>query len=184
MDSNLSAGDKQVLLKIARDTINQYVTDDTIPKFETADQGLLTQSGCFVSIKVHGTLRGCIGNFISEKPLFQLVQEMAISAATRDPRFYPMKEEDLADYNLEISVLSPLHKISSIEEIEVGKHGLYIEKNFSRGVLLPQVAVEFGWDRDTFLRQTCLKAGLKQEGWKEGTDIYIFSAQVFSEKDL
>ncbi len=94
-----------------------------------------------------------------------------------------MKDEDLADYDLEISVLSPLQKISSTEEIEVGKHGLYIEKNFSRGVLLPQVAVEFGWDRETFLRQTCLKAGLKQEGWKEGTDIYIFSAEVFSEKD-
>lgn len=182
-DSNLSNPEKKTLLKMARDTINQYVTTGEMPKLDITDKGLLTQAGCFVSIKVNGTLRGCIGNFISEKPLFQLVQEMAVSAATHDPRFYPMRAEDLSNYDLEISVLSPLHKISSIDEIEVGKHGLYVEKNFSRGVLLPQVAVEFGWDRDTFLRQTCLKAGLKQEGWKEGMDIYIFSAQVFSEKD-
>jgi AmmeMemoRadiSam system protein A len=184
INSNLSASGKRALLKLARDTINGYVTEGNTPQWEAKDKCLLIQAGCFVSIKVNGTLRGCIGNFISEKPLFQLVQEMAVSAATRDPRFYPMREDDLANYDLEISVLSPLRKVSSIDEIEVGKHGLYIEKNFSRGVLLPQVAVEFGWDRDTFLRQTCLKAGLKQEGWKEGTDIYIFSAQVFGERDL
>lgn len=182
-NTKLSSTEKRALLKIARATINQYVAEGKISTLEISDKGLLTQAGCFVSIKANGTLRGCIGNFISDKPLFQLVQEMAVSAATRDPRFYPMKEADLADYDLEISVLSPLHKITSTEEIEVGKHGLYIEKNFSRGVLLPQVAVEFGWDRETFLRQTCLKAGLKEEGWKEGTDIYIFSAEVFTEKE-
>lgn len=182
-DHKLSAAEKATLLKIARDSINQYVNDGKMPKVEVSGKSLHVQAGCFVSIKANGTLRGCIGNFISDKPLFQLVQEMAVSAATRDPRFYPMKEADLASYDLEISVLSPLQKITSVEEIEVGKHGIYIEKNFSRGVLLPQVAVEFGWDRDTFLRQTCLKAGLKQEGWKEGTDIYIFTAEVFSEKD-
>lgn len=182
-DHKLSAAEKRTLLKLARDTITEYVQDGKTSKVELPDKGLHRQAGCFVSIKVNGTLRGCIGNFISDKPLFQLVQEMAVSAATRDPRFYPMKEADLANYDLEISVLSPLQKIASVEEIEVGKHGIYIEKNFSRGVLLPQVAVEFGWDRETFLRQTCLKAGLKQEGWKEGTDIYVFTAEVFSEKD-
>jgi uncharacterized protein (TIGR00296 family) len=91
-----------------------------------------------------------------------------------------MKKEDLAQFELEISVLTPLRKIASIEEIEVGVHGLYIEKNFSRGVLLPQVAVEYGWDRNTFLNQTSVKAGLDPDGWKEGADIYVFSADVFS----
>lgn len=183
MHGKLSASEKRTLLKIARDAINQYVLAGKTPKIETTSQNLLNQVGCFVSIKANSVLRGCIGNFTSDKPLFQLVQEMAVSAATRDPRFYPMREGDLANYNLEISVLSPLRKISSVEEVEVGKHGLYIEKNFSRGVLLPQVAVDFGWDRDTFVRQTCIKAGLKPEGWKEGTDIYVFTAEVFSEKE-
>ena len=181
-DSELSANAKKILLESARNTINQYVTDGKITKTEISDQELLTPTGCFVSIKLNEALRGCIGNFVSDKPLFQLVQEMAVSAATRDPRFYPMKQKDLDNYSIEISVLSPLCKISSIEEIETGKHGLYIEKNFFRGVLLPQVAVEFGWDRETFLQQTCIKAGLKQEEWKQGTDIYIFTAEVFGDK--
>jgi len=105
---------------------------------------------------------------------------MAVAAATRDPRFYPMKLEDLENFYLEISVLTPLHKISSPEEIIVGEHGIYLEKNFSRGVLLPQVAVEHGWDRETFLRQTCLKAGLHEDAWLEGAELSIFSAEVFS----
>jgi AmmeMemoRadiSam system protein A len=92
-----------------------------------------------------------------------------------------LRSADLENIDLEISVLSPLKKIDFIEEIEVGKHGLYIEKNFYRGVLLPQVAVEYGWDRNTFLEQTCLKAGLEKNAWKEEADIYIFSAEVFGE---
>jgi AmmeMemoRadiSam system protein A len=133
-----------------------------------------------VSIKKGDKLRGCIGTFIADKPLYLLIQEMAVSAATRDPRFYPMKESDLEEFSLEISVLSPLRKLESIDEIKVGEHGLYLEKNFSRGVLLPQVAVEYGWDREAFLCQTCIKAGLKPDDWREGSDIYIFSAEVFS----
>jgi AmmeMemoRadiSam system protein A len=128
-----------------------------------------------------GALRGCIGQLTPDKPLLQQVKEMAAAAATRDPRFYPMKREDLDRFSIEISVLSPLKKISSPEEIEVGKHGLYIEKNFYRGVLLPQVAVEYGWDRDTFLQQTCVKAGLDSDAWKDEAAIYIFSADIFSE---
>jgi len=92
-----------------------------------------------------------------------------------------MRKDDLGNFDLEISVLSPLRKIASIEEIQVGVHGLYLEKNFTRGVLLPQVAVEYGWDRDTFLAKTSIKAGMKADDWKEGTDIYIFSAEVFHE---
>jgi len=174
----LISKEKQLLLKIARETIISYVQDGTVPSLELNNNNLQANQGCFVSIKVNGMLRGCIGNFISQKPLYRLVQEMAISAATQDPRFYPMKKGDLDNFNLEISVLSPLTKVSTVEEIKVGVHGIYLEKNLSRGVLLPQVAVEYGWDRDTFLSQTCLKAGLGKDDWKEGANIHIFSAQV------
>ena len=179
MQKKLSAKEKHLLLEIAREAIVSYVQNGTIPVREVNNSNLLVKQGCFVCIKINGMLRGCIGNFMSDKPLYQLVQEMAVSAATRDPRFYPMKKDDLKDFDVEISVLSPLHKISSIEEIEVGVHGLYLEKNFSRGVLLPQVALEYGWDRDTFLSQTSIKAGLGKDDWQEGTDIYTFSAMVF-----
>jgi AmmeMemoRadiSam system protein A len=176
----LSAEDKKLLLEIAREAIITSITRTNTPQREVRSGILQEKRGCFVCVKKNGVLRGCIGNFTSDKPLYQLVQEMAVSAATRDPRFYPMKEGDLEEFDLEISVLSPLQKVSSVEEIEVGVHGLYLEKNFFRGVLLPQVAVEYGWDRDTFLNQTCIKAGLKKDDWNEGTDIYIFSADVFS----
>jgi AmmeMemoRadiSam system protein A len=178
--NNLSADDKRLLLEIAREAITGFIVNGKIPGREVKSAVLRQKRGCFVSIKQGGMLRGCIGNFTADKPLFQQVQEMAVSAATRDPRFYPMKEKDLADFDLEISVLSPLQKISSVDEIKVGVHGLYLEKNFFRGVLLPQVAVEYGWDRETFLNQTCLKAGLRKDEWQEGADIYIFSADVFS----
>jgi hypothetical protein len=179
MQKNISSKEKNLLLEIAREAIVSYVQNGTIPECEVQNSNLQVQQGCFVCIKINGMLRGCIGNFLSDKPLYKLVQEMAVSAATRDPRFYPLKTDDLKDFDLEISVISPLHKINSIEEIEVGKHGLYLEKNFSRGVLLPQVAVEYGWDRDTFLSQTSIKAGLGKDDWQEGTDIYTFSALVF-----
>jgi AmmeMemoRadiSam system protein A len=178
----LTKKEQKDLLKIARNTIVSYVTNGTVPAIETTAKGLNLELGCFVTIKQGGQLRGCIGNFISDKPLYRLVQEMAVSAATRDPRFYPMKQQDLADFDLEISVLSPLERISSVDEIQVGTHGLYLVKKSCRGVLLPQVATEYGWDRETFLRHTCLKAGLPENGWQKDCEIYIFSALVFGEK--
>jgi len=178
----LNSADRKLLLQLAREAITAAVTTGKIKVHEVTEARLLGPQGCFVTIKRQGALRGCIGNFSSDKPLYLLVQEMAASAATRDPRFYPMKEEDLTEFDLEISVLSPLNKISSPEEVVVGKHGLYLEKNFSRGVLLPQVALEHGWDKETFLNQTALKAGLKKDDWKEGADIYRFTAEVFGEK--
>ena len=178
----LTKKEQRELLKIARETITAYVGKGETPAVETASRGLNLETGCFVTIKQHGHLRGCIGNFVSDKPLYRLVQEMAVSAATRDPRFYPMKQADLAAFELEISVLSALERISSIDEIKVGRHGLYLVKNSSRGVLLPQVATEYGWDRETFLRHTCLKAGLPENAWKKDCEIYIFSALVFGEK--
>lgn len=181
METSIALHDQEFLLDLARKSIVSYVTSQALPPAEARRKDLCSTRGCFVTITSGGGLRGCIGNFISDKPLYLLVQEMAVSAAVRDPRFYPMQPTDLESFELEISVLSPLQKISSVDEIEVGTHGIYLEKNFSRGVLLPQVAVEYGWDRDAFLSQTCLKAGLRPNDWQEGADIFIFSAQIFRE---
>ncbi len=181
MSDKLGSKDRKLLLELAREAVNAAVRTGGSPLREVTAAQLLGAQGCFVTIKKRGALRGCIGNFNSNKPLYQLVQEMAMSAAIRDPRFYPMKEQDLDDFELEISVLSPLAKISSPDEVVVGTHGIYLEKNFSRGVLLPQVAVEQKWDRETFLNQTAVKAGLQRDDWKEGADIFVFTAQVFGE---
>ena len=178
----LTKKEQKQLLKIARDTIVAYVTSGNVPTIETTSMGLNLQTGCFVTIKQKGQLRGCIGNFVSDQPLFKLVQEMAVSAATRDPRFYPMKAPDLSEFELDISVLSPLERASSIEEIKVGTHGIYIVKGSYRGVLLPQVATDYGWNRDEFLRHTCIKAGLPEDAWKKECEIYIFSALVIGEE--
>lgn len=180
MEKQLTSKEKLLLVEIAREAIVSYLETGTVPQLEEQNPLLHEKRGCFVCIKIDGKLRGCIGNFTSDKPLHQLVQEMAVSAATKDPRFYPMRKDDLVGFDLEISVLTPLEKISSIDEIQVGVHGLYLEKNFARGVLLPQVAVEYGWDRETFLSQTSVKAGLSPDDWKEDADLYIFSAEVFT----
>jgi AmmeMemoRadiSam system protein A len=177
----LLPAEKTELLAIARTAIVNGVTGSPPPPYHPETEGIQQMCGCFVTIKMHGELRGCIGTFVSDMPLWQLVQQMAISAATKDPRFYPMKPADLAHFHLEISVLSPLQQIESIEQIQVGVHGIYLEKNFSRGVLLPQVATEQGWDRDMFLKQTCIKAGLKPTDWEQNAKISIFSADVFGE---
>ncbi|RQW88226.1 MAG: AmmeMemoRadiSam system protein A [Geobacter sp.] len=182
MQNKLTRKEQQQLLALARKTISEYVKNGHAEEISVEDDGLADTAGCFVTIKIHENLRGCIGCFTSQKPLWQTVQEFAIAAASRDPRFYPLRPEELDDIDIELSVLSSLTKIESIDEIQVGTHGLYIEKNMYRGVLLPQVAKEYGWDKTTFLRQTCLKAGLELDAWKSGADIYIFSAQIFGEK--
>jgi uncharacterized protein len=182
MSGLLTKKEQKELLQIARDTIVTVINTGKSPTTKTDSPALNVESGCFVTIKQQGKLSGCIGNFISDKPLYKLVQEMAVSAATRDPRFYPMKVHDLDNFDLEISVLSPLEKIDSVDRIQVGQHGIYLVKDSFRGVLLPQVATEYGWDRDTFLKHTCLKAGLPENAWQKECDIFIFSAQVFGEK--
>jgi hypothetical protein len=182
VNRELNAHEKQALLAIARKAIVHGVQTGQEYIEPREEKTLNQRNGCFVTIKQNQQLRGCIGNFQSELPLFKEVAQMAQASASKDPRFYPLKEEDLTNFNLEISVLSPLRKVESIEEIEVGTHGIYIEKSFYRGVLLPQVATEHNWDRQTFLKQTCIKAGLHTDAWEaEDADIYVFSAQVFGE---
>lgn len=178
MTQKLTQPEQKLLLSLAREAIIGYVLEGKIPDSEVHVPALQSLDGCFVTIKKNGVLRGCIGSLVSDKPLYKLVRMMAIAAATNDPRFYPMRAADLDDFSIEISVLSPLKKISSPDDIKVGTHGIYIEKNCRHGVLLPQVAVEFGWDRDTFLSQTCLKAGLRPDDWQDGAEIMIFNAQV------
>jgi AmmeMemoRadiSam system protein A len=182
VNRELNANEKQALLAIARQAIVHGVQTGQEYIEPREEKTLNQRNGCFVTIKQDQQLRGCIGNFQSELPLFKEVAQMAQASASKDPRFYPLKEEDLTNFNLEISVLSPLRKVDGIEEIEVGTHGIYIEKSFYRGVLLPQVATEHNWDRQTFLKQTCINAGLPTDAWEaEDAEIYVFSAQVFGE---
>jgi hypothetical protein len=183
VEKELTSREKGVLLSIARKSIETHIQSGQAYIEPREEMTLNARNGCFVTIKQNGQLRGCIGNFQSELPLFKEVAEMAVASASKDPRFYPMKEDDLNCFTLEISVLSPLHKIEAFEEIEVGAHGIYLEKGYYRGVLLPQVAVEHDWDRETFLNQTCVKAGLPTDAWRaDDAEIYIFSAQVFGEE--
>jgi len=182
----LTDEDKKILLKIVRQTLEDYARQKKKPKLNDKNfsQDLMSKTGAFVSLHKRGNLRGCIGIFDAHSPLYQTVSDMAISAGWQDPRFPGLSPEELKELEIEISVLSPL-KPAKPEEIEVGKHGIYITKGFYRGVLLPQVAIEYGWDRETFLEHTCLKAGLAPSAWKEpDTEIEIFSAEVFSEKDF
>lgn len=180
----LTQKEKAALLDIVKRTIAGKVNNQNIPKI-TADSATLQEKrGAFVTLKKRGHLRGCIGYIKAVKPLWETVQEMAVAAAFHDPRFPSLQAEELKDLSLEISVLSPLQRVKDINEIEVGKHGLYIVRGYNSGLLLPQVAVEYGWDRETFLRETCHKAGLPSEDWQDKeTEIYIFSADYFGDAD-
>ena len=135
-----------------------------------------------MTIKENNELRGCIGYIQAVKPLYETVKDVAKSAAVNDYRFSPVSQDELDKLQLEISVLTPLKKINNISEIVVGKHGLYMKQGFNSGLLLPQVATEYKWDKETFLKETCRKSGLSQDAWKDkSTEIYIFSADVFGD---
>ncbi len=185
VDMGLSLEDKKQLLEIARKTIETAVKGEKIPEFTISSEILKENRGAFVTIHKKNQLRGCIGYIVGYKPLHITVKEMAQAAALRDPRFPPVRPAELKDLHLEISVLTPIQTIKNIEEIEVGKHGIIIERGYNSGLLLPQVATENNWDRTTFLEHTCQKAGLPNNSWKEpGTVIKIFSADVFSQDDV
>lgn len=179
----LSKADKELLFKVARASIQAHLQGEAVPPLPEAGPHLGEPRGVFVSLHRQGRLRGCIGYLEAVKPLLQAVQEMAAAAAFHDPRFPPLRPEELPDLEIEISVLSPMRPIKNIEDIEVGKHGLYVQKGLERGLLLPQVATQYHWDRLTFLRQTCGKACLPQDAWKEpDTRIFVFTAEVFGEQ--
>ncbi|MFH1460952.1 MAG: AmmeMemoRadiSam system protein A, partial [Patescibacteria group bacterium] len=175
---------KEELLKIARQSVEQYVQERKVPSFEIADSLLNQNLGAFVTLKKHGQLRGCIGRFEPDAPLYQVVSQMAISAAVNDTRFRPVQADELSELKYEISVLSPLRKIDDWQEMELGKHGVQIKQGSRSGVFLPQVATENNWDLDKFMGELCSqKAGLDWDCWKTGeVDIYVFTANVFGEE--
>jgi AmmeMemoRadiSam system protein A len=170
-----------MLLKAARASIvGEFGQKPFLPGMLTP--ALSTPCGAFVTLTKHGELRGCIGYITSEKSLYETVNDAAHAAAFQDGRFPRVRSEELPQIRIEISVLSPLSKIRGVGEIQVGKHGILLRKGYSSGLLLPQVATEYGWDRDTFLSHTCLKAGLPSDCWKQpGIGIEIFTAVIFAE---
>ncbi len=181
---DLSKDDRQFLLSLARQTIEARTRGLPAPRTTSASPVLNTKCGAFVTLHKKGDLRGCIGYIEAYKPLLQTIAEMAENAALKDPRFNPVSSAELPDLDVEISVLSPLRTIMDPQEIEVGKHGIVIEQGQNRGLLLPQVATEQGWDRDTFLAHSCRKAGLDANAWKnKSTTIRIFTAHIFGEKE-
>ncbi|MEW6214930.1 MAG: AmmeMemoRadiSam system protein B, partial [Nitrospirota bacterium] len=175
--SELTKEEKEELLSLAKNTIVDYVTNGKIPDGETKNPKLRANGTTFVTIKKNGNLRGCIGNIQPVMPLYESVIKNAISACSSDPRFPPMKKEELKDMDVEVSILSPFEPLNDVKNIHIGKHGLYIVKGMQSGLLLPQVATEFGWDRDAFLEQICLKAGLQRDACKDA-DLYTFTAEI------
>jgi AmmeMemoRadiSam system protein B/AmmeMemoRadiSam system protein A len=169
------------LLELARTAIAGYLETGDIPDSEPTDPVLARRSGAFVTLKKEGELRGCIGHLRADMPLYRRVQELAVAAATSDPRFSPVTIEELDEVDIEISVLSPLRRITDLQQIEVGTHGLVILQAGRQGVLLPQVAVEEGWDRGEYLENMCLKAGLVNNCWASHPTLYAFTAAVFGE---
>lgn len=182
VDLGLSAEERQTLRKIALEAIRNRSKKRTQPASVSAEISprLTEHRGAFVSLHKRGELRGCIGTIEGRKPLYETVREMAVQAAFHDPRFKQLKPEEIDEIELEISVLTPLKRIYDPNEIEIGKHGLLIRKGLSSGLLLPQVAIDYGWDRITFLEWTCRKANLPPDAWKSAeTEIYVFSADIF-----
>ncbi len=186
MDFNLNESDKRELLKIARSTVEQYVNDGTVPRLtpEKYSDNLKVKAGAFVTLNENQRLRGCIGHFEADKPLYQIVQDMAVAAATQDPRFNPVKPYEVDDLEIEISVLTPMKKINSVDEIVLGRDGIYIKKGYRAGTFLPQVATETGWNLEQFLGHCARdKAGIGWDGWKDA-EIYTYRALVFGEKEM
>lgn len=182
----LSQSQRKRLIGIARDSIKAYLETGKKLAVSDDDSLLLKEMGAFVTLNEHGQLRGCIGNLIGEQPLYLTIRDMAVEAAVRDPRFSPVLLNELENIEIEISVLSPMEKIDSVGKIQLGKHGVLVRQGFRSGVFLPQVATETGWSKEEFLSNLCAhKAGLPADAWKDkSTEIYIFSAEVFSEKDF
>jgi AmmeMemoRadiSam system protein A len=183
MEFQLTEAEKQALLRIARASITARLCGEKEAALP-ATGSLLTPCGAFVTLRKAGRLRGCIGFITAARPLAETVREVSLSSAFEDPRFPPLEKSELPRLSIEISVLSPLRAVSDPLEITVGVHGILVRRGYRSGLLLPQVATEQGWDRETFLSHTCLKAGLPADSWKQpGLSMEIFSALVFHEAE-
>ncbi|PKN78638.1 MAG: AmmeMemoRadiSam system protein A [Candidatus Cloacimonetes bacterium HGW-Cloacimonetes-1] len=178
----MTSEQKQNLLILARQAIQSKLSNSP---FSTPNDALFAeQRGLFVTLHKDGNLRGCIGYIQGFKNITESIIEMAQAAAFRDPRFSKVTAAELSDICIEISVLSDMILVNKPEDIHIGRDGLYLEHPYGSGLLLPQVALEWEWDRDTFLRQVCIKAGLHKQAWQdESAQLYRFSAEIFGESD-
>ncbi len=178
-DGRLTQEEKKALLWIAlKSIVAAFEGRSFLP--ENLSGNLSVPSGAFVTLRKHGTLRGCIGYVEPVFPLAETVARAAVAAAFNDPRFHPLQPEELPGLEIEISVLTPPRPVRELSEIVVGRHGLIAERGPYRGLLLPQVPVEYNWDLKEFLQNTCLKAGLERDCWQGNTRFYIFEAEIFS----
>jgi AmmeMemoRadiSam system protein A len=182
MSSELTHEQERILLQLARRAIENHFRAGGGLKPGPGDPVMKEKRGAFVTLKSDGELRGCVGYPLPLKPLDETIVEMAVAAASQDYRFAPLTPEEFVRTKIEISVLSLPRRVRDAGEVEVGRHGIVVSKGVHRGLLLPQVPLEHGWDRETFLRHGCLKAGLPADEWKKGANIEIFEARVFSEK--
>jgi AmmeMemoRadiSam system protein B/AmmeMemoRadiSam system protein A len=181
----LGRADRKKLLSVARVSIDAVLRRRPLPDFKLTESSLSGHQGAFVTLHRDGQLRGCIGRFTADEPLYKVVSQMAVAAATQDTRFPPVTLPELDKVEIEISVLSPLRKMGDVSELELGKHGIYVMKGPRGGCYLPQVADETGWSKEEFLRHCCLeKAGLESDAWKKDADVYLFTAEVFSEGEV
>ena len=175
------------LLEIARASVEAAVRGQPTPDVEESDPGLTGLQGCFVTLKSGRALRGCLGRFTSDIPLCALVNQMARASATEDPRFafQRIKPDELDGVDIEISVLSPLERMENPLDIELGRHGIDIQRGHAHGCFLPQVATETGWSKEEFLGHCCRdKAGLDYDAWKDAkTEVRVFTAEVFGERE-
>jgi AmmeMemoRadiSam system protein A len=182
----LSDSARSVLLAVARSAVEAAVQGEPLPVDKVGSPELQDHQGAFVTLRTGGKLRGCIGRFMADEPLWQVVREMAVSSATRDARFFGMqlRPEELAALHIEVSVLSPLQRIRDpLSELELGTHGVYVKRGLNSGCFLPQVATETGWGKEEFLAHCCAgKAGLPPDAWKDpATEVYVFTAEVLGE---
>jgi AmmeMemoRadiSam system protein A len=177
----LTETDQQLLLQIARNAVRSYLSGSAPALRHIEDGPLADVRGVFVSIHEGHELRGCIGNIHAVSPIYRSVAECAIAAAVGDPRFMPLTTSELTAVTFEISVLSSFEPLRRVSDLEIGKHGLLITKQRAKGLLLPQVAAQYGWTAERFLQETCRKAGLRPDDWKQDATIELFSAFVFNE---
>jgi len=179
----IDARDRRLLLEIARGSLRAHLERRSAPAPDQPSDALEQHAGAFVTLRTEdGRLRGCIGRTWADQPVRSVVAEMAVAAGTRDPRFPPVSANELADLDLEVSVLGAVQACQP-DDVQVGRDGLVIEEGFRRGLLLPQVAVEQGWDREEFLEATCRKAGLPGGAWRRGARLFRFEAVHFSESE-
>jgi AmmeMemoRadiSam system protein A len=175
--------DRTLLLQIAREAIAAHVNRQSQAPISNLPSAILAgPAGAFVTLHKGGDLRGCIGHIEATEPLGEVVQRCAVAACSSDPRFPPVTPGELDAIDLEISLLGPLEPIAGPQDVLVGRDGLVVERGWQRGLLLPQVATEWGWDADTFLAQTCQKAGLPRDAWQNGAKVWRFEAEVFAEE--